>query len=263
MKGTALPTFWDSEGTRFSSHSSHLPLDAQGARLWLEIKRQNHRSPVCCHQRNAEKVSWCPCFCPPGHQFYLGAHVLSKRGKMPSIRPRTLAQAPLAGEHGASRINWEMKQRGQGDKHVAEHVGRAKLLLRQCLGQVLGQRLRKNTQHVSRQTRGRNRACQNPGKDIWSGSAQWSPLSAFAKHLGEEEVKFNRSISKVTIDIYNYLLTTSLLNCVAFSHSQLYLYCSHGIWSFKPLKIFCRYNRTILGKITVLRASQQGGRARF
>lgn len=33
MKGTALPTFWDSEGTRFSSHSSHLPLDAQGARL--------------------------------------------------------------------------------------------------------------------------------------------------------------------------------------------------------------------------------------
>lgn len=154
-----------------------------------------------------------------------------------------------------------MKQRGQGDKHVAEHVGRAKLLLRQCLGQVLGQRLRKNTQHVSRQTRGRNRARQNPGKDIWSGSAQWSPLSAFAKHLSEEEVKFNRSISKVTIDIYNYLLTTSLLNCVAFSHSQLYLSCSHGIWSFKPLKIFCRYNRTILGKITVLRASQQGGRA--
>lgn len=86
-----------------------------------------------------------------------------------------------------------------------------------------------------------------------------SPLSAFAKHFGEEEVKFNRSISKVTIDIYNYLLTTSLLNCVAFSHSQLSLSCSHGIWSLKPIKTFCKYNRTILGKILVLRASQRGG----
>lgn len=110
MKGTALLTFQDSEGTRFSSRSgedasNRLPLDTQGAHLGLEIEQKNHRSPVCCHQRNAEKVSWCPCFCPPGNRFYPGAHALSKRGEVQSTHPLALAQAQLVGEHGASRIN--------------------------------------------------------------------------------------------------------------------------------------------------------------